>query len=67
MKKFMSIMLALALTIGTASITLAQDKDDTKKTTKKGKTKKDKDAKGDAKSGDAKAKKGKKGKDADKK
>jgi hypothetical protein len=68
MKKFMNIMLALALTIGVAGITVAQDapkKEDTKK--KKGGKKK-----GDAKTGDAKdgkdtAKKGKgkKGKDAD--
>jgi hypothetical protein len=67
MKKFMSIMLALALTVGVASITVAQDapKDDTKKTAKKGKGKKGKgDTKGDAKSGDAKGKaKAKKGKD----
>jgi len=63
MKKFMSIMLALALTTGVATITLAQDKqDDTKKSTKKGKGgKKGKDTKtGD----DTKAPKGgKKGKD----
>jgi uncharacterized protein YxeA len=69
MKKLMSIMLALALTIGVAGVTLAQDgKDTTKKTTKKGSKKKGdaKDTKGDAKS-DGKAKKGKKSKDADKK
>ena len=67
MKKLMSIMLALALTTGVATITLAQDgKDDTKKTTKKGKAKKAKgDATGDTKSGDAKAKKGKAKKGAD--
>jgi hypothetical protein len=59
MKKLMSIMLALALTIGVAGITLAQDAPkDAKTTTKKGK--KNKDAKSDAKAGDAKAKKGSK-------
>jgi hypothetical protein len=67
MKKLVNIMLALALTIGVAGITVAQDapKDTTKKAAKKGK--KDKDAKGDTKSADAKAKKGKakKGKDGD--
>ena len=62
MKKFMSIMLALGLAIGTASITMAQDKDDTKKADKK---KKGSKKKGDAKDGDAK-KGGKKGKDAPK-
>jgi hypothetical protein len=63
MKKFMSIMLALGLVIGTASITLAQDtKDDTKKADKK---KKGSKKKGDAKDGAAK-KGGKKGKDAPK-
>ena len=61
MKKFMSIMLALALAIGTASITLAQDKgkDDTKKADKKKGGKK----KGDGKDGDAKKGGDKKGKD----
>jgi hypothetical protein len=61
MKKFMTIMLALALTTGVATITLAQDKqDDTKKSAKKGKGKKNKDGKTD----DSKAPKGgKKGKD----
>ena len=67
MKKFMSIMLALALTAGVATVTLAQDapkKEDTKK--KKGGKKKG-DAKADAKDGKDTAKKGKakKGKDAD--
>ena len=67
MKKLMSIMLALALTTGVATITLAQDsKEDTKKATKKGKAKKAKsDTTGDDKSGDAKAKKGKGKKGAD--
>ena len=62
MKKFMSIMLALALAIGTASITMAQDKgkDDTKKADKK---KKGGKKKGDAKDGDAKKGGDKKGKD----
>jgi len=57
MKKLMSIMLALALTIGVAGVSMAQDgKDkDAKATTKK--SKKNKDAKGDAKSADAKANK----------
>jgi hypothetical protein len=56
MKKLMSIMLALALTIGVAGVTLAQDAPkDAKATTKK--SKKNKDAKGDAKSADAKANK----------
>jgi hypothetical protein len=65
MKKLMSIMLALALTIGVAGVTLAQDAPkDAKTTTKKGKAKKDK---GDAKTGDAKAKKGSKKKADDKK
>jgi uncharacterized protein YxeA len=68
MKKLMSIMLALALTIGVAGVTMAQDtsKDKDKTTTKKKGTKKKGDAKADTKTGDAKtAKKGKKGKDAD--
>jgi uncharacterized protein YxeA len=57
MKKFINIMLALALTVGVASITVAQDAPkDAKTTTKKG-SKKNKDAKGDTKSGDAKANK----------
>lgn len=52
MKKFMSIMLALALTTGAATVTFAQEKaGDTKKSGKKGKGKKGKDA---AKDGDAK-------------
>jgi hypothetical protein len=62
MKKFMSIMLALALTTGVATITLAQDgKDDKKTTTKKGKGKKGKTA--DTTTPPAKGK-GKKGKTA---
>jgi uncharacterized protein YxeA len=67
MKKLMSIMLALALTIGVAGVTMAQDTSkDSKTTTKKKSTKKKGDAKADTKTGDAKtAKKGKKGKDAD--
>jgi ABC-type oligopeptide transport system substrate-binding subunit len=66
MKKLMSTMLALALVVGTATVTFAQADDTKKATTKKGKgSKKNKDDKGDTKSGDAKAKKGsKKGKDA---
>ena len=65
MKKLTSIMLALALTIGVAGVTLAQDapkKEDTKK--KKGSKKKG-DAKADAKADGKDAKKGKskKGKD----
>ena len=69
MKKFTSIMLALALTVGVASITaVAQDapKDDTKKSTKKGKGKKakDADAKDTTKAPKGKGK-GKKAKDAD--
>ncbi|MBZ5634251.1 MAG: hypothetical protein LAO55_14110 [Acidobacteriia bacterium] len=70
MKKLMSIMLALALTIGVAGVTLAQDgKDkDAKTTTKKKGGKKKGDAKTDAKDGKDTAKKGaKKAKDADKK
>jgi len=67
MKKIMSIMLALALTIGVAGVTLAQDapkKEDTKK--KKGGKKKG-DAKADAKDSKDTGKKGKgkKGKDAE--
>ena len=70
MKKLMSIMLALALTTGVATVTLAQDKggDDTKKGTKKGKAKKAKDGDGkDAKDGKGGkgGKGGKKGKDGD--
>ena len=66
MKKLMSTMLALALTIGVAGVTLAQDapKDTTKKAAKKG-SKKNKDDKGDAKSDAKTAKKGKKGKTPD--
>jgi uncharacterized protein YxeA len=68
MKKIMSTMLALALVVGTATVTFAQGDDkDKKSTTKKGGKKK-----GDAKSGDAakdgkdaKKKGGKKAKDAD--
>jgi hypothetical protein len=65
MKKLMSIMLALALTIGVAGVTLAQDapkKEDTKK--KKGGKKKG-DAKTDSKDAKAPKGKGKKGKDAE--
>jgi hypothetical protein len=65
MKKLMSIMLALALTIGVAGVTLAQDapkKEDTKK--KKGGKKKG-DAKADSKDAKAPKGKGKKGKDAE--
>jgi len=70
MKKLMSTMLALALVVGTATVTFAQadskDSKDKAATKKKGGKKK-----GDAKDGDAKdgkdAKGGKKGKDADKK
>lgn len=67
MKKLMSIMLALALTTGVATITLAQDtKEDTKKSGKKGKGKKGGDAKDSKDSKDTGKKgKGKKGKDAD--
>jgi hypothetical protein len=65
MKKLMSIMLGLALVVGTASITLAQDKEETKQATKKGKAKKGKAPK-DGKTGkNTKKGKGKKGKDAD--
>jgi hypothetical protein len=66
MKKFINIMLALALTVGVASITVAQDapKDDTKKTGKKGKAKKSGDAKDTTKAPKGKGK-GKKGKDGD--
>jgi hypothetical protein len=68
MKKLMSTMLALALVVGTATVTFAQgdDKDKKASTKKKGAKKK-----GDAKSGDAKDKdapkkgKAKKGKDGD--
>jgi uncharacterized protein YxeA len=71
MKKLMSIMLALALTIGVAGVTLAQDgKDkDAKTTTKKKGGKKKGDAKADGKDAkDGKGGKGKgKAKDADKK
>jgi len=70
MKKLMSTMLALALVVGTATVTFAQadgkDSKDKAATKRKGGKKK-----GDAKDGDAKdgkdAKGGKKGKDADKK
>jgi hypothetical protein len=58
MKKIMSTMLALALVVGTATVTFAQADDKDKKTT----TKKGGKKKGDAKAGDAKA-----GKDAPKK
>lgn len=65
MKKFMSIMLALALTAGVATVTLAQDapkKEDAKK--KKGKKGKDATKDGDAKDKTGKSKStGKKGKD----
>jgi hypothetical protein len=63
MKKLTSIMLGLALVVGTASITLAQDKEETKQATKKGKAKKGKAPK-DGKKG-KNMKKGKKGPDAD--
>jgi hypothetical protein len=66
MKKLMSTMLALALVVGTATVTFAQaDSKDKAATKKKGGKKK-----GDAKDGDAKdapKKGGKKAKDADKK
>lgn len=66
MKKLMSTMLALALVVGTATVTFAQaDTKDKAATKKKGSKKK-----GDAKDGDAKdapKKGGKKAKDADKK
>jgi hypothetical protein len=67
MKKLVNIMLALALTIGVAGITVAQDaptKDTTKKTGKKGGKKKG-DAKTDGKDAKDTGKKGKgkKGKD----
>ena len=66
MKKLMSTMLALALVVGTATVTFAQaDSKDKVATKKKGGKKK-----GDAKDGDAKdapKKGGKKAKDADKK
>jgi len=69
MKKLMSTMLALALVVGTATVTFAQDgKDKDKATTKKKGGKKKGDAKADAKDGkDAPKKGGKKAKDADKK
>ncbi|HSP67847.1 MAG TPA: hypothetical protein VLN48_08975 [Bryobacteraceae bacterium] len=66
MKKLMSTMLALALVVGTATVTFAQADTKDKATTKKKGGKK----KGDAKDGDAKdapKKGGKKAKDADKK
>ena len=65
MKKFMNIMLALALTVGVASITVAQDKGDTTKTAtkKKGKAKKGTDTKDTTKSAPKKGK-AKKGTDA---
>jgi hypothetical protein len=67
MKKFMNIMLAVALTAGLATITVAQDapKDSTKKTAKKGKTKSS-DSKDTTKApkGKGKGKKSKDSKDA---
>ncbi len=60
MKKLTSIMLGLALVIGTASITFAQDKEETKQTTKKAKR-----AKAPKKGKNMKKGKAKKGKDAD--
>ena len=67
MKKLMSTMLALALVVGTATVTFAQA--DGKDSKDKAATKKKGDAKaGDAKDGkDAPKKGGKKAKDADKK
>jgi hypothetical protein len=61
MKKFMNIMLALALTAGVATVTLAQD------APKKEETKKKKGGKKGGKDGDGKdtPKKGKKGKTTD--
>ena len=71
MKKLMSTMLALALVVGTATVTFAQDGKDgkDKAATKKKGSKKKGDAKaGDGKDGkDAPKKGGKKAKDADKK
>lgn len=69
MKKLMSTMLALALVVGTATVTFAQADDKDKAATKKKGGKKKGDAKnGDAKDGKDTAKKGKggkKGKDGD--
>jgi len=63
MKKFINIMLALALTIGVATITVAQDTTSTtKKSTKKSKTKKSTDS-----TDTTKAPKGKGGKKGGKK
>ena len=60
MKKLVNIMLALALTIGVAGISLAQDTSSAKTTTKKGKAKKSKDTSktGDTTKGKTKGKKG---------
>ena len=68
MKKFMSIMLAMALTAGLATVTFAQgDKDAKTTTTKKKGGKKKGDGKTDGKDAKDSGKKGgKKGKDADK-
>ena len=69
MKKLMSIMLAMALTVGLATVTLAQDDKDKKSATKKKGGKKGKDATkdGDAKDKTGKSKStGKKGKDGTK-
>ena len=64
MKKFINIMLALALTIGVAGITVAQDKGDTtKKSAKKGKAKKGTDSTDTTKAPKGKGK-GKKSTDA---
>jgi len=69
MKKLMSIMLAMALTIGLATVTLAQDDKDKKSATKKkgGKKGGDKGDKGGDKGGKSgkSGKGGKKGKDGD--
>ena len=69
MKKLMSTMLALALVVGTATVTFAQADSKDKATTKKKAAKKKGDAKADAKadSKDAPKKGAKKAKDADKK
>jgi hypothetical protein len=57
MKKFINIMLALALTIGVASITVAQDSTTTtKKSAKKSKTKKSTDSTDTTKAPKAKGK-----------
>ena len=64
MKKFMSIMLALALTAGVATVTLAQDAPKKEEKKKKGKKGKDATKDGDAKDKTGKSKStGKKGKD----